>query len=117
MKEKLGYLRPEVLVIGEEYPLSPLRAGLSKAVGLAQMGLMGVGIGGSFIPAINNHPLYRQFQDKRMIIMLGGYFGLNMLQNALTSTGAFEVSLNGRPLFSKLASNRMPTVEELLKHF
>jgi hypothetical protein len=56
---------------------------------MLQIGLMVLGIGGAFIPAINNHPLYRRFQDKRMIILLGGYFGLNMLQNALGGTGAF----------------------------
>jgi selT/selW/selH-like putative selenoprotein len=39
-----------------------------------------------------------------------------MLQNALSSTGAFEVSLNGTPIFSKIATNRMPTAEEILKH-
>jgi selT/selW/selH-like putative selenoprotein len=93
-----------------------MRALLSKVVGFAQMGLMFLGIGGAFIPAINNHPLYQRFQDKRMFILLGGYFGLNMLQNALTSTGAFEISLNGAQIFSKLATNRMPTVEEILKY-
>ena len=112
----MSYLRPEVLVIGEEYPLAPLRSMLSKGVGWLQTGLMVVGIGGGFIPAINNHPLYQQFQQNRMIIMLGGYFGLNMLQNAASSTGAFEVSLNSTPIFSKIATNRMPTVEEILKH-
>ena len=53
------------------------------------MGLFGIGIGGSFIPAIRDHPLYQRFQDKRMFIFLGGYFGLNMLQNSISSTGAF----------------------------
>lgn len=62
---------------------------LSKAVSFAQMGLMVVGVGGNFIPAIRDHPLYQRFQDKRMFIFLGGYFGLNMLQTQISSTGAF----------------------------
>lgn len=82
----------------------------SKAVSILQMALMGIGIGGAFIPAINTHPLYQRFQDKRMLIFLGGYFGLNMLQGQLGSTGAFEVFFNGAPIFSKLQANRMPTV-------
>lgn len=61
-KEKVGYLRPEILVIGEDYPLPPVRALLSKAVSLIQTALMIIGIGGSFIPAIRNHPLYQRFQ-------------------------------------------------------
>jgi hypothetical protein len=62
---------------------------LSKVVSFAQMGLMVVGVGGSFIPAIRDHPLYQRIQDKRMFIFLGGYFGLNMLQTQISSTGAF----------------------------
>jgi selT/selW/selH-like putative selenoprotein len=81
---------------------------------MLQMGLMIIGIGGSFIPAIANHPLYQRFQEKRMIIFLGGYFGLNMLQNAIGTTGAFEVFLNGSPIFSKLQTTRMPSLDELI---
>jgi selT/selW/selH-like putative selenoprotein len=116
LKERLGYLRPEILVIGEEYPLPPLRAAASKVVSLVQTGLMVLGIGGNFIPAINNHPLYQRFQEKRMIILLGGYFGLNMLQNTLSTTGAFEVSVNGKTIFSKIVTSRMPTIDDLLAH-
>lgn len=67
---------------------------LSKGVSLLQMGLLGIGVGGNFIPAIRDHPLYQRIQDKRMLIFLGGYFGLNMLQSKISSTGAFEISLN-----------------------
>ena len=106
----MGFMYPEVLVIGQPYPLSGTRALLSKGVSMAQMGLMVVGIGGNFIPAIREHPLYQRFQANKMLIFLGGYFGLNMLQNWLSSTGAFEVLLNDRLIFSKIRSNRMPSV-------
>lgn len=83
---------------------------LSKVVSFAQMGLLVVGIGGNFIPAIRDHPLYQRFQDKRMFIFLGGYFGLNMLQNQISSTGAFEIFINDELVFSKLRLNRMPSI-------
>lgn len=103
-------------MIGDNYPLSPVRQVLSKAVSFGQTGLMIVGLGGRFIPFINNHPLYRQFQDKSMFILLGGYFGLNMLQNAVSSTGAFEVYVNDRLVFSKVATGHMPTVDDITSH-
>jgi hypothetical protein len=56
---------------------------------MLQTGLMFVGIGGSFIPTIRDHHLYQRFQANKMMIFLGGYFGLNMLQNSLSTTGAF----------------------------
>ena len=83
---------------------------------LLQTALFVIAIGGNFIPAINQHPLYQQLQEKRLFIFLGGYFGLNMLQNAISSTGAFEVYLNDALIFSKLTSNRLPSPEEILAH-
>ena len=87
-------MRPEVLVIGQPYPLSGTRAVLIKEVSMAQMRLLLVGIGGNFIPAIREHPLYQRFQANKILIFFCEYFGLNMLQNCLSSTEAFEVSLN-----------------------
>jgi hypothetical protein len=69
--------------------MSGMKAALSKVVSMAQMGLMFFGIGGNFLPAIRDHPLYQRFQANKITIFLGGYFGLNMLQNSLSSTGAF----------------------------
>ena len=77
------------------------------------MGLFGLGIGGSFVPAIRDHPLYQKIQDKKMFIFLGGYFVLNFVQGKISSTGAFEVSLNDRLIFSKLSMNRMPSLQEI----
>lgn len=37
----------------------------------------------------------------------------NVLNNALMSTGAFEIYYDGRLVFSKLAEGRLPTREEL----
>jgi len=58
----MGFIRPEVLVMGDAYPLPPTRQFLSKIVSFAQTGLLILGIGGRFIPAINNHPLFQKFQ-------------------------------------------------------
>ncbi len=106
----MGFTHPQILVIGEHYPLPPVRAFLSKIISMAQFGLIGIGIGGGFIPAIRNHALYQQFQQNKMMIFLAGYFGLNMLSNSVSSTGAFEVYFNDRIIFSKLSTNRMPTL-------
>ena len=109
----MGFMYPEVLVVGQQYPLPGIRAVLSKVVSVAQMGLMFVGIGGNFVPAIRDHPLYLRFQANKMMFFLGGYFGLNMLQNSLSTTGAFQIYLNDRLIFSKIRTNRMPSVQEI----
>jgi selT/selW/selH-like putative selenoprotein len=48
-----------------------------------------------------------------MLIIVGGYFALSMLQNVISSSGAFEIFINGNLIFSKLNLNRMPTISDL----
>ena len=113
MKNQMGLMHPEVLMVGVEYPLSGSRNIASKVVSAAQIGLVIVGLGGSHIAAIRDHPLYQRFQEKKLFIFLGGYFMLNFLQTKISSTGAFEVFINDRQIYSKLALNRMPSMEEI----
>jgi selT/selW/selH-like putative selenoprotein len=110
LKDKIGFMHPEVFVNNEECVLPPTKKMLSQAVSVLQLGVMGIGIGGNFIPAIRDHALYQRFQANKMVILVGGYFGLNMLKNAVSSTGAFEVFLNGELIFSKLVKNRLPVL-------
>ena len=46
-------------------------------------------------------------QDKRLYVM-GGIFLFKYLLHSAASTGAFEVSHNGIPIFSKLRSGKQP---------
>ena len=46
-------------------------------------------------------------QDNRLYV-LGGIFLFKYLLNSAASTGAFEVSYNGVPIFSKLRSGKQP---------
>lgn len=41
------------------------------------------------------------------------FFVTNMIEGQLISTGAFEVSLNDMPIWSKLESGRLPNPNEL----
>lgn len=49
------------------------------------------------------------------MFLIGGYFLLNMIQSQVSSTGAFEIYLDNRLIFSKLATGRMPNAQELSK--
>mmetsp|Transcript_16657 Transcript_16657/g.28593 ORF Transcript_16657/g.28593 Transcript_16657/m.28593 type:complete len:98 (+) Transcript_16657:422-715(+) len=45
---------------------------------------------------------------------MGTWFVGNMIQNALTSTGAFEVYANDQLVFSMLQEKRMITLEDIM---
>ena len=42
-------------------------------------------------------------------------FLANTMANSLTATGAFEVTLNGQTVFSKLDAGRMPTADDIIE--
>jgi selT/selW/selH-like putative selenoprotein len=52
-------------------------------------------------------------QENKMYAMIG-YFLINNLSASLLSTGAYEVLLNDKLVFSKIATGRPPAVEELV---
>jgi hypothetical protein len=58
----MGYLHPEILVIGETYPLSPIRQILSAIVSFVYVAMLIIAIGGKFIPAISSHQFYQLFK-------------------------------------------------------
>lgn len=102
-------------VVGEEYPLPPLRALFSRVVSILQIGIFVLPFLVTRIPAVINHPYYRVFEQRKMMFLIGGYFILNMLQTQISSTGAFEIYLDHRLIFSKLSVGRMPNASELSK--
>lgn len=52
--------------------------------------------------------------NNRTTLIGVAFFG-NMVASQLMQTGAFEVSLDGKGLFSKLESGRLPEVMELVQ--
>ena len=95
-------LYPDYIFKGEHYPLPAYRSALSQAVTIVQMGFLILSLGAGRIEFVRTHPLYHKFEEHRIMYSLGIYFGLNMLQNSISSTGAFEVYMNNELIFSKL---------------
>lgn len=51
-------------------------------------------------------------ENKLFAVMMTFFFG-NMLEAQLMSTGAFEIILNDIPIWSKIATGRIPSPSEL----
>jgi selT/selW/selH-like putative selenoprotein len=105
---------PTLIFEGSEYPVDPIKALLSKVVGLIQYGLYAILFAGQFIFNKLGMPppafYYRLTQNKVLsffIIMLVG----SNIQSLLTKTGAFEIYLNNSLIFSKLRTGEMPSLE------
>lgn len=102
---------------GATYPPPRLNEILSNVVFFLRMAgllLLLAGPGALEAVGIRNPPaIYLWAQDNKftaflVIFLLGG-----QIETQLLSTGAFEVYLNGAPVWSKLESGRLPSLGEI----
>jgi len=98
---------PGLEVVGSNYPMSPLKAFLAKLVTGAQMGVLGLTLGGEQLFPVRP-PWLKALQESKLQSCLMAWFAGNMVSQNLRATGAFEVYYDGVTLFSKLDSGRAP---------
>ncbi|GMH99015.1 hypothetical protein TrLO_g6919 [Triparma laevis f. longispina] len=60
-------------------------------------------------------PKWLQSAKENKMVVFFGLFFLNNVANGKLATGAFEVEYNGITVYSKLATGRMPSVQEVIK--
>jgi selT/selW/selH-like putative selenoprotein len=58
---------------------------------------------------------YRQVAQNRIGYLMLAFFVGNMISNSLKQTGAFEVYYDGRLIWSKLQSGRVPDLGSILR--
>ena len=96
----------------ESYPLPPARAAFVKvALGTFALSVLSL-VAGSLIDA--------KFSIATILGISSGYvYGFSMLlfvlSNMYSQTGAFEVFVNNRKIFSRLESGTMPSKQKLLE--
>ena len=59
-------------------------------------------------------PMVRQLQENQLQVIIFLFVMSSFAQNLLT-TGAFEIELNGKLIFSKINTGRMPQIGELAR--
>jgi selT/selW/selH-like putative selenoprotein len=57
----------------------------------------------------------QDFMSENQLLVFGTLFGCNIMSGQLINSGAFEVSLNGKPVWSKIESGRFPQMAELVQ--
>lgn len=72
----------------------------SRVVSAVQMGFIGLALGGDqILPllGVNDPPqLYTRMRENKLQWVMGAWFVGNMVQNSLTSSGAFEIFYDGK---------------------
>ena len=95
----------------KEYPLPSNKKIFSKVTFFTQMGVSIVIFSAQkfktsfpFIPP----NVFDMIDKNKWFVMIGNFLAHQWLNKFLSTTGAFEISFEGRKLFSKLASNKLP---------
>lgn len=108
---------PQLSIEGENFPAHPVRRYLASAFGILKIGLIILIVSGSNpFPALNlDTPGFWTWAiENKVYSCLMLFFISNAIETQLLSTGAFEISLNDMPVWSKLESGKVPRYQELV---
>ena len=102
----------------KEYPLPPFKKFFSKFTFFTQIGVSFLIFGGQkYKDKLTMIPpgVFDTLEKNKWFVMIGNFLLHQWLNRYLSSTGAFEVYYKGKLIFSKLASNRLPSELDLHK--
>jgi len=109
---------PGVEVVGFNYPPPASKRAMSQIVSYTQIGTLALAfLGDQILPVVGantNAAWYQKFKQNRVMIGVSTWFLGNTVSQSLISTGAFEIGFNGRLVFSKLKTGRLPSEKEIL---
>nr|CAD7196339.1 unnamed protein product [Timema douglasi] len=109
---------PEIIVEGENYNPSGLSMIIAKALGVIKVALIVCILSGINILQYTGIPLQSCWSwcvDNKLYSCMMVFFLSNALEAQLVSTGAFEISFNDMPVWSKLETGRIPQPPELFQ--
>ncbi|CAF1504891.1 unnamed protein product [Rotaria sordida] len=109
---------PNIAVMGENYPPSPLKALFARILSIIKILLLiCLLFGQNPFPFLNisTPKIYLWALQNKMYACLMIFFLLNSFESYLTSTGAFEISIDDVPLWSKIETGRLPSSNEFIQ--
>lgn len=106
------------MIRGDNYPPPAMRAMLAQALGFLKIVFIACIVLGqnpfawlnTNTPGVYNWALQNKIYSCMMLFFLSG-----MIEGQLLSTGAFEVSFNNIPVWSKLETGRVPAAQEMFE--
>ncbi|KAI7802065.1 selenoprotein T2 precursor, partial [Triplophysa rosa] len=116
--QAINQLYPDIRIEGENYPPKPINKYLGNFISylkLLAIALIVTGQNPFQMFGMNTPRLWSWGQENKIFSCLMAFFLSNMLETHFLSTGAFEISLNDVPIWSKLQSGYVPNIQELFQ--
>lgn len=102
----------DIDIYGGNYPVAPAKQMLANVCRMSFMASLGLGLFGNQLGAVLPPAVMRLVADNKGALMMGGFI-LNIVGSNLAQSGAFEVTLDGEVIYSKLEAGKVPPVELL----
>ncbi len=107
----------KLIVSGRNFPAPAWKSAIAQMASYTWLGGLALNFFGDGIfnvLGVTNKPAFYNYLKANPMGCLGGLFVVNNLASSALSTGAFEMYLDGVLIYSKLSTNRVPQVEEVL---
>lgn len=107
---------PDIRIKGENYPPTPFNRCVGQLVSylkLLSILLIVSGQNPFLFLGLQTPRAWTWSQDNKIFSCLMAFFLCNMMETHFLSTGAFEVTLNDVPVWSKLQSGYVPNIQEI----
>jgi len=106
-------------VTGENYPISPAAAIAANLVSMLQIFSMAALFMGdsiwNYVPFVRSPPdWYFAVKDNSVVVLIGLFLIVPSVVQKYVATGAFEISLDGNVVFSKLDLGRFPNGNDII---
>lgn len=106
-------------VTGENYPIPPAAAIAMNIINLLQVLCMACLLMGDsvwqYIPFVQSPPeWYYAAKENSMVVLIGMFLVVPTMVQKYVTTGAFELYLDGRVVFSKIDLGRFPNGNDII---
>ncbi|OCT78713.1 hypothetical protein XELAEV_18029800mg [Xenopus laevis] len=109
---------PDIRVEGENYLPHAIYRNIASFLSVFKLVLIGLIIVGKDPFAffgMQAPSVWQWGQENKVYACMMVFFVSNMIENQCMSTGAFEITLNDVPVWSKLESGHLPSVQQLVQ--
>uniref|UniRef100_A0A3B5M7K8 Selenoprotein T n=1 Tax=Xiphophorus couchianus TaxID=32473 RepID=A0A3B5M7K8_9TELE len=116
--QAISQVYPDIRIQGENYPPTPLNRLVGNLVSyLKLLSILLIISGQNPFPLLGTDTpaVWTWTQNNKIFSCLMAFFISNMMETHFLSTGAFEVTLNDVPVWSKLQSGYVPNIQEMFR--
>uniref|UniRef100_A0AAZ3NR47 Selenoprotein T n=2 Tax=Oncorhynchus TaxID=8016 RepID=A0AAZ3NR47_ONCTS len=109
---------PDIRIEGENYLPQPLYRHVASFLSMFKLALIGLIIIGKdpfAFCGMQAPGIWVWGQENKIYACMMVFFFSNMIENQCMSTGAFEITLNDVPVWSKLESGHLPSMQQLVQ--